>query len=175
MFKTYELDHRIVSEEEYQKLKHEVIDAFPLTILRWGWGNRIGHLQVFITHMKNDWMPLLEKTDLTETFLQLEEQVNNLNEAIIKRSNEKANIEPAHANRVMLELFSTYSLITLYIEAWSNTMDDDPLLQQRHQKASDALNQINELISSYKRSLAVARSNRKRVYKKNDYFTITEE
>jgi len=165
IFRSFRLDHRLVSEEEYLKLEHEVINAFPLTILRQGWARRLGYLEVLVSHLRSDWMPLLEKTGLADNFHILEEQVTVLNNAMISRSEEKAAIEKGRALRIMDELFEAYNLLALYIEAWSNTEHEDSALHLRQQKSLEVLRQANEIISSTKHSLAVARSNRKRANK----------
>jgi len=162
IFRSFNLDHRIVSEEEYSKLKREVLDMFPLTLLRQSWSHRLGSLEVFVTHLRNDWMPLLEKTELMDCFLSLEQQVANLCTAIIDRTQEKSQIEVRKSLRILKELFETYQQLGLFIEAWSNTDYEEPSRKLRHQKSLDVLHQINKLISSTLHSLAVARSNRRR-------------
>jgi len=162
MLRVFELDNQVVSKEEWLKLEREVLDVFPLSLLRLGNEERIAKLSAFVAHVQKDWMPLLEKTELKESFLLLAEQIQYLTRAFIERAEEKTGIEQGQATRVMRELYETYGLLCLYIEAWSNSDSDNPVIQLRQQRALDALVRINEQISFVKHSLAVAKSNRKR-------------
>jgi len=162
MLQTLSLNRQIISQEEYNKFEHEILDIFPASILRRAWPERLGKLNVLITHLRNDWMPLLEKTELKDSFLQLEEQVQSLGQTIVQRVEEKAATKQGNATRVMNELYETYTLFCLYIEAWSNTDSKEEYLQQRQQRATDCLRLHNTYISKVRHSLAVARSNRKR-------------
>jgi len=162
MLQTLRLDGKTIGQEEYSKFEREILDVFPVSVLKQAWPERVGNLNVLVTHLRSDWMPLLEKTDLKDAFLQLEAQVQLLGQGIVQRAEERAAIEPGRSSRVMSELYETYSLLCLYIEAWSNTESEEEHLQQRQQRALDCLCRHNTYISKTRHSLSVARSNRKR-------------
>lgn len=162
ILRNLELQPRDIEPETCQRVKNEIIQAFPLSILRLPFHDSLGLLIAFRAHVQNSWMPLFEHLDITKDFSGFSEQLDLMLEFETARADEKASKEKGQSRRVMAELAKLYTVLTLYLEAWSNTISSSPILQERQQRSLQLLKQINEVISSLRHSLAVSASNRRR-------------
>ena len=168
MFRTFqnlEYDHTLVTEEEFARLQHEVLDVFPLMMLRLPIAERYGNLSVLIEHLKADWMPLMERISLMAAFRKLEEAVASVGSALIDKAEEKSQLVRGEAKTCMDELLQTYQLLVLYLEAWSNNWSQNTEVQRRREAATAVVQKCNVLAAELKHSVAVARSNRRRARK----------
>jgi len=162
VLRNLEYDQQGLDEELCQKIKHEILEIFPLKVLRLPFYEYTATLSSLCAHLESDWQSLLETLNLTEHYTTLCQQLDLLVNSTNARSEEKANKEKGQARRIIAELTGCYNLLALYVEAWSNTLSTSPTIQDRQQRTLTLLNQINEIVSSLKHSLAVASSNRRR-------------
>ena len=166
IWRSFAFDHLVVTESEYDKLKREILDVYPLVTLNKSVSSQFGLFTTLLAHLKSDWMPLLEKTGLTELVAEFEQTLQALDEAMIRKAEELSRREKGIAKRIMAEMAYNYHILMSYLEAWSNNWSEDEAIKARHDKALSALNQINQLIAETKHGLAVAKSNRRRAKKK---------
>ena len=157
-----EYDRQTLTEEEYHRFQREVIDVFPLSILYKSGTERLGLLEVLLSHLRSDWMPLMERIGADGHVAELEKTIHLLTEADILKAEELSRREKGIAKRIMAEMAYNYHILMSYLEAWSNNWSEDEAIKVRHDKALSALNQINQLIAETKHGLAVAKSNRRR-------------
>jgi len=162
VLKSYEYDHNLVTKEELQKLNHEVLEVFPLSILRLPLKERFATFVVLLTHLNNDWMPLLQEIGLVERYNALSESVSQLEQVFVQKSEELSKKEKGLAVRLMNDLSLNYMVLSFYLEAWSNNWSQETYVITRREKALSALNTVNVVISNVKHSIAVAKSNRRR-------------
>lgn len=162
ILKSFELEYKQVSRDEFSKLNHEVIEVFPLSILRLPLHERLGVLSALVTHLRTEWLPFLEKVGLLERYNEISVSVDQFIVALTQKVDEVSKKEKGEAKRRMNELAFNYHILVSYLEAWGNNWSDDPEIEARRKKAASAINQCNEVIAELRHSMAVAKSNRRR-------------
>lgn len=139
-----------------------------LAVERKPMSERIATLMSFVSHLRSDWMELIEAAGLTERLEMLESALEKHNEMYVLHIEEMAAVDKGRVKRVRKELENLYQVLMFYVQAWANTPDEgeSPENVAKFEAARDVVSRVNKLISDLNKSLSVAKSNRRRAKKK---------
>lgn len=159
--------------------KKEVAERFPVfykvelkginfNVCRKSNSERMTALMSFVSHLRSDWMELIEAAGLTERLEALEAALEKHNEVYVLHIEEMAAVDKGRVKRVRKELENIYQVLMFYVQAWANTPDEgeSPENVAKFEAARDVVSRVNKLISDLNHSLSVAKSNRRRAKKK---------
>lgn len=162
---------RYSSNEEVAD-RFEAFDKVELSnisfvVLKKPHSERVSTLMSFVSHLRSDWMELIEAAGLTERLEMLESALEKHNEVYVLHIEEMAAVDKGRVKRVRKELENLYQVLMFYVQAWANTPDEgeSPENVAKYEAARDVVSRVNKLISDLNKSLSVAKSNRRRAKK----------